>query len=375
MTRHSRSKHQRMKNEQQPLHRPRHKQHRGLKIGLLILVLVLFVGAGYGIHLYRQAKSALDKTYSSVDSKKEAKTSKLIAASDPLGILLLGTDTGTGGRTEKNGNSDTIIVATVNPKTNKTTLTSIPRDTLAQIIGENSFDFRKINAANNIGGAKMALNSVSKLINVPLTYYVRVNMAGLKQIVNAIGGVDVTVPFDFESNNSTFTKGKMHLNGQQALDYAQMRYEDPEGDYGRQKRQRAVITSIVKSAMSAGTLANFKDLLEAVSDNMETNFTSEQMIDIFQTYRKAGKKISSDYLHGVSAYADSASVQIASTSELQRISDAIRSELDLTQETVDNATTKENKLNEQNGFIFENPQVEQEFTIYSQLSDTNYSSY
>lgn len=375
MTRHSRSEHQRMKNEKQPLHRPQHKRHRGLKIGLLIFVLVIFVGAGYGIHLYRQTKNALDKTYSSVDAKKEAKTSKLIAASDPLGILLLGTDTGSGGRTEKNGNSDTIIVATVNPKTKKTSLTSIPRDTLAQIIGEDSFDFRKINSANNIGGAKMALDSVSKLINVPLTYYVRVNMAGLKQIVNAVGGVDVTVPFDFESNNSTFTKGKMHLNGRQALDYAQMRYEDPEGDYGRQKRQRAVITSLVKSAMSAGTLANFKDLLEAVSDNMETNFTSEQMIDIFQSYRHAGKKISSDYLHGVSAYADSASVQIASTSELQRISDAIRHELGLERETVDNATTKENKLNEQNGFIFQNPQVEQEFTVYSQLSDANYSSY
>ncbi|MFC6315605.1 LCP family protein [Lapidilactobacillus achengensis] len=340
------------------------KSHHVLKWILLTVIVILFAGASYGVHMYIQAKTALDKTYSSVDTKKEKKASVTLAKRDPLGVLLLGTDTGDEGRTEVNGNSDTMIVATVSQSTKKTTLTSIPRDTLAEMVGAASFNFRRINAANNIGGSKMALASVSSLLNVPLTYYVSINMSGLKQIVNAVGGVDVEVAFDFAYNGSSFKKGQMHLNGQQALDYARMRKDDPENDYGRQKRQRQVITAIVKSASSVGTIANFTKLLNAISTNMQTNFTTNQMIDIFKNYRVAAKTVSSDYIKGVNAWSNSAAIQVAPTAELQRISDAIRSELELSQETLDNAVTKENALNGQSGFIFENPTINQNYTIY-----------
>ncbi|WP_261807326.1 LCP family glycopolymer transferase [Lapidilactobacillus luobeiensis] len=340
------------------------KSHRVLKWLLFVILIILFAGAAYGVHMYIQAKTALDKTYSSVDKKEETKASKKIAKRDPLSILLLGTDTGDEGRTEVNGNSDTIIVATVNQGTKKTTLTSIPRDTLAEMVGTSNFNFTRINAANNIGGPKMALNSVSSLLNVPLTYYVSVNMTGLKQIVDAVGGIDVDVSLEFTFNASTFKKGKMHLNGQQALDYSRMRKEDPENDYGRQKRQRQVITAVVKSASSVGTLANFQELLTAVSANMQTNFTTSQMIDIFKNYRVAAQTISSDYVKGVNAWSGSAAIQVASTTELQRISDAIRSELGLSQETLNNTVTKENELNAASGFIYENPTIEQNFTVY-----------
>ncbi|MCH4056584.1 MAG: LCP family protein [Lactobacillaceae bacterium] len=341
------------------------KSHRVLKIILISLAVVLVAAGAYGIHLYAQAKSALDKTYSSVDKAAEVKTAKVVAATEPFSVLLLGTDTGDEGRTEVNGNSDTIIVATVNPKKNQTTLISIPRDTMAEIIGTSTFDFEKVNAANNVGGAKMALNTVSKLINVPLTNYISINMGGLKKIVEAVGGVEVEVPFSFSSNGSTFTKGKMKLDGKQALDYARMRYEDPEGDYGRQKRQRQIITAILKSAASTGTLANFTKLMDAISDNLTTNFTTEQMITIFKNYRSSATNVTSDHLQGISAYAGDAAVQVPATTELQRVSDIVRTELGLEKETISNSTTKENDYNEQqNGFIFDNPTEVQNYYVY-----------
>ena len=346
--------------------RPRDKKKKPiLRIILLVLAAILLVGVAYGVHLYQETKSALDKTYSSVDKAKEAATTDNVVAKDPISILLLGTDTGAYGRKEVYGNSDTIIVATINPKTKRTTLTSVPRDTMAQIVGTTNYDFQKINSANLQGGAKMALNSVSKLLNVPLTNYVSVNMGGLEQIVNAVNGVDVEVTLAFSYGGSTFKKGKMHLNGEQALNYARMRYEDPQGDYGRQQRQRQIIESIIKSAASTGTLANFQKLLDSISSNVTTNFTFDQMVAIFKNYRSAATTVESDHLQGVGAYWGEASVQIASTTEIQRVSDKIRNELSLTKETVSNETTRQNQLNANNGFIFTNPTFNQNYEVYS----------
>ncbi|WP_125606447.1 LCP family glycopolymer transferase [Lapidilactobacillus bayanensis] len=349
-----------------PKKRRSQKKPLGKIIGGIVLVLLIAVGA-YGFYLYQQTKAAADKTYSSVNKKKEAALTSKVASQDPISILLLGTDTGAEGRTEVNGNSDTIIIVTVNPKTKRMTMTSIPRDTMAQMVGTSSYNFRKINAAYDIGGAKMALNSVSKLVNVPLTNYVSVNMGGLEKIVKAVGGVDVTPTLTFSYGGYNFTKGKaIHLNGKAALAYSRMRHEDPQGDYGRQTRQRQIIEAIIKSAVSTGTLANFQTFLDSISDNVTTNLTFSQMVAIFKDYRGAAKQIKSDHLQGISAWWGSASVQIAATTELQRVSDNIRSELGLTKETVNNETTRQNKLNAAYGFSFNNPVTEQNFSVYAQ---------
>lgn len=344
---------------------PRHSAGRIFLIGLFA---VLFVVGAYALRLYGQTKSALDSTYQSAGSIQSAAVFK---NKEPFSILLLGVDTGALGRTYQ-GNSDTMIVVTVNPTTKKVVLTSVPRDTMAQIKGMKEFTVEKINAAYMHGGSRMALDTVNSLLNVPIDYYLTVNMGGLQKVVDAIGGVDVDVPFDFSYDGSTFTKGQQHLNGTEALSYARMRHDDPNNDYGRQMRQRQIITAVIKSAMSTGTLTNFKEVLDSVSSNMKTNLTFNDMITIFQNYRAAGKSIKSDYIQGVSATIDNSSYQIASTSELQRVSDKLRSELGLDQETLDNEETRQNELNVTNqGFVFDNPTTDQTFSIYAE--DSNYS--
>lgn len=184
-------------------------------------------------------------------------------------------------------------------------MTSIPRDTVAEIVGRPQQDIEKINAAYNYGGEKMAINSVSKLVNVPIDYYLTINMGGLEKIVDAVGGVDVDNPFAFTSSytgGQHFPKGEQHLNGSMALAYARMRHEDTTGDYGRQKRQQQVIKSIVKNALSIGTLTRLQTLLDSVSSNMRTNLTTDDMMSIFSNYRDTAKNMVSATLQGQDAW-------------------------------------------------------------------------
>lgn len=328
------------------------KRHRKLKIFLLVIVVLVFSGGAYAMRVSSQLKSAADKI-----NKSEA-TSKAIKNKKAFSILLLGVDTGAEGRIDK-GNSDTMIVATVNPKKEQVKLVSIPRDTLAELQGTKSFDMQKINAAYNVGGSKMAKATVEKMFDVPIDYYVTINMGALSKIVDAVGGVDVNVPFSFKYN-TTFTKGKMHLTGKEALDYSRMRYDDPEGDYGRQKRQRQVITSLIKSAVSFKSLTNYESILKTLEDSVATDLSFDDMVAIQSNYRTAAKSISSDYLKGRNATIEGSSYQVPTTSEIQRVSDVLRTSLGLEKTNIDNAETKQNALNTN----FATTEYQDEFTIY-----------
>lgn len=337
------------------------------RLVILIAVLVVFAIGAYVLRLYGQTRNAIEGTHQSIGESQAA--AAIFKQKKPFSLLLLGTDTGAEGRHDQ-GNSDTMIVATVNPNTKQVLLTSVPRDTMAEIIGTKDFTVAKINATYMYGGSKMSLQTVNKLLGTSIDYYMTINMGGLQKVVDAVGGVDVDVPFAFSLNGSSFTKGAMHLNGKQALDYSRMRYDDPENDYGRQKRQRQIITAVIKSAVSTGTLAHFQEVLKAVTKNMTTNLTFDDMVQIFLNYRSAGQDVKSDFIQGVNATIGGASYQIAPTSELQRVSDKIHQAQGLDTVTLDNEEVRQNKLNANQGFIFDNPTVDQTFTIFDQNSDT-----
>jgi len=342
-------------------------------LGLVFLVMIFVMGA-YGFRLYAQAQNSLGKTYKAIDGKK---VSTRINNKQPISILLLGVDTTDNGirdtETNYRGNSDTMIVVTVNPKTNKTTMVSVPRDTMAQIwksSTNNTRKIQKINSAYNIGNEGSAVATTEKLLNVPIDYYVKVDFNSLKQIVNAVGGVDVNVPFSFSygdtgEKESHFKKGKMHLNGKQALDYSRMRYEDPEGDYGRQKRQRQVITAIIKSAASANTFTHYQKVLNSISSSMTTNLSFSDMQSVFFNYRGAAKDIDSDHVQGYGSMIEGSSYEVAPTKELRRVSNKLRKQLGLSEEQLNNEETRLNTLNEARGFSFDSGTANQNYTIFT----------
>ena len=327
-----------------------HGKHRILKVLALILVLALAWCGSFAGKFYLDTRSAANKTYR---GKHDKKADKQIKERKSLSILVLGVDTGEDGRTDR-GNSDTIILVTINPTSKTTQLMSIPRDTAAQIVGLKEFEMAKVNSAYNRGGAEMSKDTVSKLLNIPVNYYLTLDMQGLEKVVNAVGGIDVDVPFTFTSEatgGQTFNKGRRHLDGGMALAYARMRHEDPEGDYGRQKRQQQVIKAIVKKATSLEVVQHLSELLSSLSDSMTTDISFDNMIELLNNYRDAASHIESDSLKGQNAWIQTKdyefplSFQIISEQELQRVSNKLRKELGLQEETIDNAETKQNALN------------------------------
>ncbi|MCC4312432.1 LCP family protein [Carnobacterium maltaromaticum] len=300
------------------------------KILITLLCLFLLVIGGLGVYafkVYRDVTNTTDNIYEKVDKDEVRKEPVSVdKGEDPFSVLLLGVDTGDLGRTEQ-GRSDSIMVVTVNPNTNESKIVSIPRDTYTEIIGQGTTD--KINHAYAFGGTSMAVNTVQNLLNIPIDYYIEVNMQGVKDLVDAVGGVDVNSPLEFKQNGFEFTKGPVHLDGEKALAFSRNRYDDPTGDYGRQGRQRQVIEAVVKKAATFSTLTNYKDILNALQNNMKTNLTFDNMYDIQAKYKAAAGNIEQVQMQGTGEMINDISYQIISPDELARVSGILRNNLEL----------------------------------------------
>lgn len=298
---------------------------KGKKIFAIIfgIILVLFLAVvGMGAKLYWDVSKSMDKTYETVERSKKSQVN--LNNKEPFSVLLLGIDAGDDGRVEQ-GRSDTTIVATVNPRDKQTTLVSLARDTYVDIPGQGKQD--KLNHAYAFGGASLAMDTVENYLNIPINHYVSINMAGLKELVNAVGGIEVNNNLTFSQDGYDFTIGKISLDGEQALSYSRMRYEDPNGDYGRQERQRKVIEGIVQKVLSLNSVSNYQEILTAVSDNMKTDLSFDDMKKIALDYRSAFGKVKQDQLQGTGFMQDGVSYQRVDEQELTRVQQELKNQL------------------------------------------------
>lgn len=312
-----------------------------LMLGAILLTTVVALGV-YVANAYNFSTSELSKTFKNY--KTSDTDSQAIQQTKPFSILLMGVDTGSSERKSKwEGNSDSMILVTVNPKTQKTTMTSLERDILINLTGPEDNDMNgveaKLNAAYASGGAQMAIMTVQNLLDIDIDYYMQINMQGLVDLVDAVDGITVTNSFDFPISISehepeyeaTVEPGTHHINGEQALVYARMRYDDPEGDYGRQKRQREVIQKVLKKILALDSISSYRKILSAVSKNMQTNIEiSSKTIPNLLGYQDALKKIETYQLKGEDAIINGTSYQLVTSEHLLKIQNTIKSELDLT---------------------------------------------
>ncbi|QCA29619.1 transcriptional regulator [Vagococcus xieshaowenii] len=299
-----------------------------LKTIIGILVLLILAVAGMAAKVYFDAKGTASDIHKPIDREvselrdKAAQTKK----GDPISILLLGIDTGDLGRVEQ-GRSDTMMIATLNPNTKKSTLVSIPRDTYTAIIGHDTID--KLNHAYAFGGAEMSMLSVENLLDIPVDHYVAVDMGGLKQVVDIVGGIDVDNDIEFTQDNYSFPIGVNHMNGEQTLAYIRMRYDDPNGDYGRQNRQRKVVTAILKQALSFNTLTNYNDILKLLQNSVATDLTWDQLLDLQSKYSSSFGSMTSDQLQGTGDMIGGVSYQIIGDDELARVTTLLKEQLEV----------------------------------------------
>lgn len=316
----------------------------------LILVLVLGIG-GFFIYRTQQSLNSLDTNKTSV--------SKNIDQSKPFSILLLGADTGTDGRVDR-GNSDTMMLLTLNPKKKQTVAYSIPRDAMAEMVGDKEKNVQKINAAYNIGLSKMAKSTVGSLLGVPVDYHVAINMDALEKTVDFVGGVTVTSDLNVSFDGVTIPKGTHHLNGKEALTYARMRYQDPRGDYGRQIRQQQILKAVVKKLEQPKYLVKVPDLIKKLGSDISTDLTTSQIDQIVLKYNGSSKNMNFNQIQGKTAWINDSSYQVLPTETMQQASNKLRANLGLKPETLDNTETR---LNAKNKSFFENE------------DDTDYNTY
>lgn len=256
----------------------RKKLNKFFKIALIILGVILLTFGGYAYYLYSSVKGTANNMHEAIEL--DAPKPKISKGNESVTILLMGVDERKGDK----GRADTLIMMTLNPKTNSMQMVSIPRDTYTQIVGKGKKD--KINHSYAFGGTKMTVDTVEKFTGVPINYYIKVNMEGLEDIVNALGGITVKndyLAFNYEGYN--FHKGYLNLNGKQALAYSRMRKEDPRGDFGREERQRQVINAIIDKGASINSVTKVSDILGSIGSNVKTNLTFDEMKYLLANYR------------------------------------------------------------------------------------------
>lgn len=306
------------------------------------LVLLTTVGTGllYFFTLYNSTAKDLSATYRSVNIGGSDEVTQVIEAREPFTILFMGVDTGTGSRTEDwVGNSDSMILVTVNPLTEETTMMSLERDILINVTdgdGTLTDSEAKLNAAYANGGPESAIATVQDLMNIKIDRFVMINMQGMIDLVNVIGGITVNNTFDFPISiedwepeyTATIDPGIQTLNGDQALVYARMRYQDPEGDYGRQRRQREVIGKIIEKFLSMNGVSKYQKILDAVKKNVQTNIEiNTETIPQLLGYRDALKEIKNYQLTGVDAMFNETSYQVVTEEHLLEMQNVLQTSL------------------------------------------------
>lgn len=311
--------------------RQQKKDKKKRRVGRIVGIVLLLIAAVLGFFVWRvydDITSTTDSMYTEVE-KDDVREEPITVDSgdDPFSVLLMGIDTGAEGRVER-GRSDTMMVMTVNPNTNQTVIASIPRDTYTKIIGRGTMD--KINHAYAFGQETMAINTVQNLLDIPIDYYVSVDMQGLTDLIDALGGIQVTPPLTFSQDGYTFTEGvPVNLDGEAALAYSRMRKQDPEGDYGRQARQRQIIEASMKKVASFSSIMNYSGVLSSMESNVSTNLAFDDMVDVFQHYRGAASNVEQIQLEGSGTMIDGIYYDIISDEELSRVTGVLKDNLEI----------------------------------------------
>ncbi|WP_136603699.1 LCP family protein [Paenibacillus dokdonensis] len=280
-------------------------------------VVVVLGVAGYAAYIYQSVKTTAHQIYESRDAavqpkpvSKEGNSSPNTAVAStgkdtsvqpgsvkttvqpinleekkPFTVLVLGVDQ----RENDRGRSDSMIFLTVNPAKQSILMFNIPRDTRTEIVGHGTVD--KINHAYAFGGVSMSVKTVEHFLDYPVNYYIKVNMEGFAHLIDSMGGVEVNNPFSFYYEGHQFDQGDLNLNGEEALLYSRMRYDDPRGDMGRNTRQRQILNQVIKNSLKITNVVKIESLLGDVGDSVKTDITFDDMKAFLTNYRTDLKEI------------------------------------------------------------------------------------
>ena len=254
------------------------KKHIGRKILLLILIICVFAGVKFA-----KKVNELDGNWLAALLGHDEETLKNL---DTLQILIMG---------ESTGMSDTIIACSYNPKTQKASMLSIPRDTY---VTNGNYKYSAQNKINYLysGGEtpEKTVEAVNEITGLDIKYYILVDTEALRKLVDLIGGVEFDVPINMNYDDYGqdlhihLTKGYQKLNGDQAEQVVRFRhnndgssypYEYGNEDYGRMKTQRNLIIAVAKQTIKLKNITEIKNMINIMKEDVKTNIDFNLLID------------------------------------------------------------------------------------------------
>ncbi len=199
-----------------------------------------------------------------------------------INVLLVGFDSREG---SYSGNTDVMMVASLNKKTKQIKLVSFLRDTYCYIETENGSCYTKLNAAYSLGGIECLQKTIENNYKIKIDNYVLVNFESFKAIIDAMGGVTVKVEqYEAAYLNDVYKFNvpwgeSVTLNGDETLHFCQMRMLDADGDVSRTRRQRQVIEAII-GKVSTATISELNEYIDVFLPYIKTGFKKSQIISL-----------------------------------------------------------------------------------------------
>ena len=270
------------------------KKRRNKKVILFLVVpiAILFTAVfAYGYSIFSKTHQAVEGSYESDgrEAGSELREYEVNPAKDNVSVLFIGVDESNHRDNAGFSLYDALILATLNIEENSVKLLSIPRDSLVYIPHTQKYD--KINHAHGSVDQRQRLKLL-RVFDIPVDYFVRLNFHAFVDVVDALGGIEFDVPYEFKESDSNDRGKSIHLfpgvqqvNGEQALALARTRYKD--NDLERGKRQQQLMEAILKKTVSIGSIPKIGSVIEAIEDNMVTSIETSDMMG-FASYGISG---------------------------------------------------------------------------------------
>lgn len=273
--------------------RPRWGRRIGLTVLLLAVFLVVWLVASY-LSFRGGVASANERLPKAVEANLAAQEGTLL--SKPSLILLLGTDGDKSAARADARRSDSILLVRTDPKRHRLAYLSIPRDLRVDIPGHGA---NKINAAFQLGGPSLTMKTVRALTGLQPNHVVMVDFDNFKEVIDALGGVEIDVPKPILSNRFDcpyatqarcnewqgwrFGKGKQEMSGKRALIYSRIRENrlDPaENDLTRGTRQQAVVEAMTDKLVGPGTFLRLPFIGGDLVEPLTTDLSAGQLLQL-----------------------------------------------------------------------------------------------